>query len=410
MVKFLDLHKINERFRSEMDAAVKRVLDSGWYLLGKEVEAFEQEFAAYCGTKYCIGLANGLDALKLILKGYGFGPGDEIIVPANTFIASILAISDCGCKPVLVDPDWTTRLVDPDLIEKTITPRTKAIMVVHLYGRAMEMTKIWEIAKAHNLKVIEDSAQSHGACFVPSESSLTQTPKHPNTQTPIVTVLRCGNLGDAAGFSFYPGKNLGCLGDGGGVTTNDEELATRIRAIRNYGSDRKYHHIYKGMNSRLDEIQAAFLRVKLPHLDADNKRRAEIAARYCREITNPLIELPSNPNSLPISPLSPSHPISPSSLIPQPDPSFSRPLSHVFHVFAVTCKERDRLQRHLEDNGVQTNIHYPTPPHQQEAYTELANLAFPVSERMHREIMSIPISPVLTDDEVSKVIEVMNEF
>ena len=371
MIKFLDLHKVNERFRGEMDAAVKRVFDSGWYLLGKEVEAFESEFAAYCGTKYCVGVANGLDALKLILKGYGFGPGDEIIVPANTFIASILAISDCGCTPVLVEPDWTTRLINPDLIEKAITPRTKAIMVVHLYGRATDMTKICEIAQAHNLKVIEDSAQAHGAMF---------------------GGRRCGNLGDASGFSFYPGKNLGCLGDGGGVTTNDEELATRIRAIRNYGSDRKYHHIYKGMNSRLDEIQAAFLRVKLPYLDADNRRRAEIASRYCREIINPLIDLPIDPN----------HAIEQS--------GSGASLSHVFHVFAVTCPKRDQLAKYLEDHDVQTNIHYPTPPHQQEAYREMGGLRFPVSERMHAEILSLPISPVLTDEEVSKVINCLNDF
>ena len=369
MIKFLDLHKVNERFRGEMDAAVKRVLNSGWYLLGKEAEAFEREFADYCGVKQCIGVANGLDALNLIIKAYGFGLGDEIIVPANTYIASILAISENGCTPVLVEPDWTTRLIDVDQIAAAITPRTKAIMVVHLYGRAVKMTKVWELAKSHNLKIIEDSAQSHGAMF---------------------DGRRCGNLGDASGFSFYPGKNLGCLGDGGAVMTNDEELAAKIRAIRNYGSDRKYHHIYKGTNSRLDEIQAAFLRVKLPHLDADNRRRAEIAARYCREIINPLIELPHDPNS---------------QLATR-----NSQLSHVWHVFAITCPERDRLLRHLEDNGIQTNIHYPTPPHKQGAYVELANLSLPISERMHREILSLPMSPVLTDDEVSKVIEVVNEF
>ena len=369
MIKFLDLKKVNERFRSEMDAALRRVLDSGWYLLGKEVEVFEQAFASYCGVKHCIGVANGLDALNLIIKAYGFGPGDEIIVPANTYIASILAISENGCTPVLVEPDWTTRLIDVDKIAAAITPRTKAIMVVHLYGRAVEMTKVWELAKSHNLKVIEDSAQSHGAMF---------------------EGRRCGNLGDASGFSFYPGKNLGCLADGGAVTTNDDDLAAKIRAIRNYGSDRKYHHIYKGVNSRLSEMQAALLRAKLPHLDADNRRRAEIAARYCREFTNPLIELPHDPNSQ----LS----------------TLNSQLSHVWHVFAITCPERDRLQRYLEDNGIQTNIHYPTPPHKQGAYAELANLSLPISERIHREILSLPMSPVLTDDEVSKVIEVVNEF
>lgn len=251
MVKFLDLKSVNERFRGQMDAAVKRVLDAGWYLLGKEVENFEMDFAAYCGVKHCIGVANGLDALRLIIKAYGFEPGDEIVVPANTFIASILAISENGCTPVLVEPRWVTRLMDEDLIEQAITPRTKAIMVVHLYGRAMDMTKVWALADKYNLKVIEDSAQAHGAKFLGR---------------------RCGNLGDASGFSFYPGKNLGCLGDGGAVTTNDVELAVKIRALRNYGSDVKYHFPYQGMNSRLDEIQAAWLRVKLPYLDSDNAR------------------------------------------------------------------------------------------------------------------------------------------
>lgn len=367
MIKFLDLKKINERFRGEMDAATKRVLDSGWYLLGREVEQFEVDFAAYCGVKHCIGVANGLDALNLIIRAYGFGSGDEIIVPANTYIASILAISENGCTPVLVEPKWDTRLIDEDLIERAITPRTKAIMVVHLYGRAMEMTKVWELAEKYGLKIIEDSAQAHGANFAGR---------------------RCGNLGDASGFSFYPGKNLGCLGDGGAVTTNDDELAGRIRAIRNYGSDYKYHHIYKGINSRLDEIQAAWLGVKLPHLDEDNTIRARIAARYCAEIRNPLIELPDDPNST----------------------MEIGNLSHVWHVFAVTCKERDRLDKWLTENGVQTNIHYPTPPHKQGAYAELSNLSFPVSETMHREILSLPISPVLSNDEVSDVIRLVNQF
>jgi len=362
MIKFLDLKKVNERFRAEMDAAVKRVLDSGWYLLGKEVEAFEQEFAAYCGTKHCIGVANGLDALTLILKAYGFGPGDEIIVPANTFIATLLAVSANGCTPVLVEPDWNTRLIDVNRIEEAVTPRTKAIMVVHLYGRAVEMERVWEIAKRYNLKVIEDSAQAHGAKY---------------------QGLRCGNLGDASGFSFYPGKNLGCLGDGGAVTTNDEELVTKIRAIRNYGSDYKYHHIYKGMNSRLDEIQAALLRVKLPHLDEDNARRRAIAERYRHEIRNPRVELPQVP---------------------------SDPEGHVWHVFAVTCRERDDLLKYLEGKGIQTNIHYPTPPHRQGAYKELEKQSFPISERMHREIASLPMSPALSDEEVTQVVEAINEF
>lgn len=367
MIKFLDLKKINERFRGEMETAAKRILDSGWYLLGKEVERFEADFASYCGVKHCIGVANGLDALNLIIKAHGFGPGDEIIVPANTFIASILAISQNGCSPILVEPKWDTRLIDEDLIEQAITPRTKAIMVVHLYGRAMDMTKVWALAKKYGLRIIEDSAQAHGAMF---------------------DGRRCGSLGDASGFSFYPGKNLGCLGDGGAVTTNDDELAEKIRAIRNYGSDYKYHHIYKGTNSRLDEIQAAWLGVKLPHLDEDNAIRARIAARYCAEIKNPLIELPDNPNG---------------------DIEVGK-LSHVWHVFAVTCKERDRLDKWLTDNGIQTNIHYPTPPHKQGAYSELRNLSLSVTERMHREILSLPLSPVLSSEEVDNVIRAINEF
>lgn len=361
MIKFLDLKMINERFRGEMDAAVKRVLDNGWYLLGQEIEQFEKDFAAYCGVKHCVGVANGLDALKLIIKAYGFGSGDEIVVPANTYIASILAISDSGCTPVLVEPKWETRLIDEDLIEAAITPRTKAIMVVHLYGRAMDMTKVWEIAKKHGLKVIEDSAQAHGAMF---------------------NGRRTGNLGDASGFSFYPGKNLGCIGDGGAVTTNDAEIAAKVRALRNYGSDVKYHFPYRGTNSRLDEIQAAWLGVKLPHLDADNARRREIAARYCAEISNPLVELPVNPNDE----------------------------SMVWHVFAVTCSKRDELQKCLAENGIQTVIHYPIPPHKQPCYAEWNGRSYPVTERIHREILSLPISPVLTDGEVGEVIRVVNEF
>lgn len=372
MIKFLDLKKINERFRAEMDAAAKRVLDSGWYLLGKEIDRFEADFAAYCGVKHCVGCANGLDALKLIIKAYGFGSGDEIIVPANTYIASILAITDNGCTPVLVEPKWKTRLIDDDLIEQAITSRTKAIMVVHLYGCAMNMTKVWAIAKKYGLKVIEDSAQAHGAMF---------------------DGRRTGNLGDASGFSFYPGKNLGCLGDGGAVTTNDDDLAAKVRALRNYGSDVKYHFPYRGTNSRLDEIQVAWLGVKLPHLDADNARRSEIAARYCAEIKNPLIELPELP-STPSRPHSPTHPV----------------LPHVWHVFAVTCAYRDELQKYLTEHGIQTVIHYPIPPHKQPCYQEWNSLSYPITERIHREILSLPISPVLTDDEVGEVVRVLNEF
>lgn len=362
MVKFLDLKTVNERFRGDMDAAAKRVLDSGWYLLGKECEEFEREFAEWCGVRYCIGCANGLDALKLIIQGYGIGPGDEVIAPANTYIASLIAISANGATPVLVEPDPETCLIDDRLIEQAVTSRTKAIMVVHLYGRAMSMTRVWEIAKRHGLKVIEDSAQSHGAKF---------------------SGHRCGNLGDASGFSFYPGKNLGCLGDGGCITTNDNELAVKVRALRNYGSDVKYHFPYRGTNSRLDEIQAAFLRVKLPHLDADNERRREVAARYLAEIRNSAVRLPHPP---------------------------SDPEQTVWHVFPVFTEGRDDFQAHLAERGIQTVIHYPIPPHRQPAYTEWHSLSLPITEKIHDEILSLPISPVMTEDEVSEVVRAVNEW
>ena len=375
MIKFLDLKKINERFRGEMDAATKRVLDSGWYLLGKECEAFENEFASYCGVKHAIGCANGLDALKLVVKAMGIGPGDEVIAPANTYIASLIAISANGATPVLVEPDINTYLIDPAKIEEKITSRTKAIMVVHLYGRACEMGNIGAIAKRYGLEVIEDCAQAHGAFGGGG-------PETGDSR-------RVGGLGDAAGFSFYPGKNLGCLGDGGAVTTNDDELAKKVRALRNYGSDVKYHFPYRGTNSRLDEIQAAWLMVKLPHLDADNARRAEIAARYCREITNPLVTLPSTSQPLNLS---------------------TSQLSNVWHVFPVRVEGRDAFQADLTEKGIQTVIHYPIPPHRQPAYTEWHDLKLPITEKIHETIISLPISPVMTDDEVAEVIAAVNRF
>ena len=273
MIKFLDLHKINERFRPDFEEKIKKILDSGWYLQGEENERFSQDFASYCGVKHALGVANGLDALNLIIKGYGFGSEDEIIVPANTFIATILAISENGCRPVLVEPDINTYCINPELIEEKITPKTKAIIVVHLYGQATPMSKIWELADKYHLKVIEDAAQAHGAIY---------------------QGRRVGNLGDAAAFSFYPGKNLGALGDAGGVTTNDSELYNKIKALANYGSDRKYHHIYKGVNSRLDELQAGFLDIKLKYLDSDNCRRREIAKYYREKMKKPMfgISLP----------------------------------------------------------------------------------------------------------------------
>lgn len=361
MIKFLDLEKINNRYREEIDSRIKNILDKGWYLQGEENEIFTQNFANFCGTKFALGVANGLEALNLIIKAYGFGKGDEIIVPANTYIATILAISENGCTPILVEPDIKTYNINPDKIEEKITPKTKAIMVVHLYGQAVQMEKIWEIAKKYNLKIIEDSAQAHGAIY---QGKCT------------------GNLGDASGFSFYPGKNLGCMGDGGAVTTNDEELFNKIKAIANYGSDRKYHHIYKGVNSRLDEIQAAVLDVKLKHLDSDNNKRREISKYYRENIKNPKIILPETYDEK----------------------------SHVWHIFAVRTQNRDEFQKYLKNKEIQTIIHYPTPPHKQGAYKEWNDLSFPITEEIHNTILSLPISPVMTDSEVEKVVEVVNEW
>ncbi len=361
MIKFLDLEKVNNRFRREIDSRIKTVLDKGWYLQGEENEKFSKDFAAFCGTKYALGVANGLDALRLIIKAYGFGVGDEIIVPANTYIATILAITDNGCTPVLVEPDINTYNINPDLIEEKITSKTKAIMVVHLYGQAVQMQKIWDLAKKYNLKVFEDAAQGHGAMY---------------------QGRRTGNLSDAAAFSFYPGKNLGCMGDGGAVTTNDEEIYLKIKALGNYGSDRKYHNLYKGLNSRLDEIQAAVLDVKLPHLDADNEIRRKIAKFYLEHITNPKIILPKTYDEK----------------------------ATVWHVFAVRTQNRDEFQKYLSDNGIQTLIHYPTPPHKQPAYAEWNNLSFPITEEIHKTIISLPMSPVMTDEEIKKVVDVINAY
>ncbi|RAI14253.1 MAG: aminotransferase [Candidatus Melainabacteria bacterium] len=361
MIKFLDLKKINNRYREEIDSRIKNILDKGWYLQGEENENFTKNFANFCGTKFALGVANGLDALNLIIKAYGFGNGDEIIVPANTYIATILAISANGCIPILVEPDIKTYNINPDSIEEKITSKTKAIMVVHLYGQAVQMEKIWKIAKKYNLKIIEDSAQAHGAIYQEN---------------------RTGNLGDASGFSFYPGKNLGCIGDGGAVTTNDEELFNKIKAIANYGSDRKYHHIYKGVNSRLDEIQAAVLDVKLKHLDSDNNKRREISKYYRENIKNSKLILPETYDEK----------------------------SHVWHIFAVRTQNRDEFQKYLTEKGIQTIIHYPTPPHKQGAYKEWNNLSFPITEEIHNTILSLPISPVMTDSEIEKVVEVVNEY
>jgi len=359
MIKFLDLYKINEQYRDEIDLRIKEVLDSGWYIRGKQCELFEENFAKFCGTKYCIGCANGLDALNLIIKGYGFGVGDEIIVPANTYIATILAITMNGCTPILIEPSINTYNINPDLIEEKISSKTKAIMVVHLYGKTVQMDKIWELAKKYNLKIIEDSAQAHGAMYYSKKS---------------------GNLGDASGFSFYPGKNLGALGDGGCVTTNDTELAEKIRAIANYGSSEKYHNIYKGINSRLDEIQAAILDVKLKYLDKDNNRRREIANYYLENVKNPQIILPEHYNE------------------------------NVWHIFPIRTENRDRLQQYLKNNDIETMIHYPIPPHKQFAYKEWSNTSLPITEEIHRTILSLPISQVMTDNEVEKVVRYLNIY
>ena len=365
MIKFLDLHQINERYRAEIDNAIKEVLDSGYYLLGNALSNFETNFAKYIDVKHCVGTANGLDALNLIFKAYKalgvIEEHDEIIVPANTFIASILAISENNLTPILVEPDINTYNIDPDLIEEKITSKTKAIMVVHLYGQVVEMEKIWQLAKKYNLKIIEDAAQAHGVVYKGKKA---------------------GNLGDAAGFSFYPGKNLGCMGDGGAVTTNDEELATTIRALANYGSAIKYVNIYKGINSRLDDIQAAILNVRLKHLDDDNNRRTAVAKQYLTQIQNPKIVLPQVNDFK----------------------------AHNFYVFVVRTQNRDELQKYLTDLGIASLIHYPIPPHKQKAYQEWNHLELPITEKIHKEILSIPMSPVLTEDEVNTIINSLNSF
>lgn len=366
MIPFLDLKKINEPYETAFQEKLKSVLENGWYILGKEVETFEKAFADYCQSKYCIGVGNGFDALVLIFKGYielgKLKKGDEVIVPANTYIASILAILQADLVPVLVEPRLETYNINPDLILEKITPKTKAILVVHLYGQLAEMDKISEIANNNNLLIIEDAAQSHGI-----EKNL--KPKS-------------YNLKSASAYSFYPGKNLGCLGDGGAVTTNDEALAKVLFSLRNYGSEKKYHNEYIGVNSRLDELQAGFLNLKLPNLDSDNEKRRTIAKRYLSEIKNSKIVLPFW--------------------------DFSN--NHVFHLFVVRTENREKLQEYLAQNNIQTVIHYPIPPHQQKAFSEWKSLSFPITEKIHKEVLSLPISPVLTDSEADYVIEILNQY
>lgn len=365
MILFLDLKEINAQYRAELIEACTKVIDSGWYIQGNECKEFDKEFAQYCGTQHAIGVANGLDALILILRAYKelgiMSDGDEVIVPSNTYIASILAISQNNLVPVLVEPDINTYLIDPNKIEEKITSKTKAILPVHLYGQTCQMDKINEIAKKHNLKVIEDSAQSHGAYFENKRS---------------------GNLGDASGFSFYPGKNLGALGDGGAVTTNDEELANAIKALGNYGSHKKYENLYKGVNSRLDEMQAAMLRVKLRYLDEESNKRREIANYYLQNIKNDKLILPT---------------------VRADD-------NHVWHLFVIRTFKRDELQKYLLENGIQTLIHYPIPPHKQNAYKEWNSENYPISEQIHSEILSLPISGVQSIEDTKKIVEILNKW
>ena len=371
MIKFLDLQKINAPYQAEFHQKMQQVLDKGWFILGDEVKQFENNFVTYMHANYCVGVGNGLDALVLIFKGFMqlglMQKGDEVIVPANTYIASILAVLQAGLVPVLVEPKIETYNINPDLIEEKITFKTKAILPVHLYGQLCEMDKICEIAKKHNLLVVEDAAQSHGAKFNNQQSTI-------------------NNLKSASAYSFYPGKNLGALGDGGAITTNDEELAKVLFSLRNYGSEKKYHNEFVGVNSRLDELQAAFLNVKLPFLEADNQKRRAIANRYITEIKNDKILLPK--------------------LLWQE----TRPSNHVFHLFVIRTEKRDALQEYLKQHNIETMIHYPIPPHKQKAFESWNCLSFPITEKIHREVLSLPMSSVLTEEEVSKIIHFINQY
>ena len=386
MIKFLDLQKINFQYQQELKAAAKEVIDSGWYLLGEKVKLFESNLAEYTGTKHAVGVANGLDALRLILRAYMelgiMKEGDEVIVPANTYIASILAITDNRLKPILVEPDINTYNLDISLIEQQITPRTKAIMVVHLYGRVCWSDELETLAQKHNLKIIEDNAQAFGAEWKGKKT---------------------GALGDASGLSFYPGKNLGALGDAGAVTTNDAQLVELIRALGNYGSKKKYINEYQGLNSRLDEIQAAFLNVKLKYIDAENQRRREIAKYYTENIKNPNIILPTlnfEPQGQNTEPKK----------IDSKLLTLNSKLTHVWHLFVIRCQERDKLQQYLTGQGIQTLIHYPIPPHKQNAYNAWNSKEFPLTEKIHNQALSLPISPVMEEKEIEKVVEVINTF
>ena len=366
MIPFLDLKGVNHQYADELKKAAATIIDSGWYLQGSANAAFEGHYAEYIGTRYCVGVANGLDALTLIYRAYIemgiMHPGDEVIVPANTYIASILAITENGLKPVLIEPNEETLEIDDSLIEAAITPRTRSIMLVHLYGRCAYTEHIGELCHQYNLKLVEDNAQAHGCLY--------------NIGT------RTGSLGDAAGHSFYPGKNLGALGDGGAVTTNDKDIADCVRALANYGSQKKYVFRYQGRNSRLDELQTAFLDVKLRHLDDDNCHRQQIACYYYENIKNPLITLPRHLNDT----------------------------QNVYHIFPVLCPKRDQLQQYLTEQGIQTLIHYPIPPHKQICYKEWNTYSLPITEKIHEQELSLPISPILTKDEARQIVEALNTF
>jgi dTDP-4-amino-4,6-dideoxygalactose transaminase len=363
-VPFLDLSRSYLELKEELDSAYSRVMDSSMFILGNEVDVFEEEYAKYCGVKHCIGVGNGLEALHLILRGYGIGQGDEVIVPSNTYIATWLAVSYAGAIPIPVEPDLSTNNIDPDLIELAITKRTKAIMPVHLYGMPADMSAISTIAQKHNLKIIEDAAQAHGASYLDQ---------------------KCGSIGDAAGFSFYPGKNLGALGDAGAVLTNDDRLAEFVNELHNYGSRKKYYHNYKGYNSRLDEIQAAFLRAKLPKLDLWNSRRKKISSLYYSELRSvPEIRLMR--------------------ILPDMDP--------VWHIFPIYCDMRDDLQSYLTEHGIQTLIHYPIPPHLSKAYSEAGYKLgdFPITEELARTELSLPMGPHIGNDDAQYVVDIIKQY
>ncbi|WP_300977485.1 DegT/DnrJ/EryC1/StrS aminotransferase family protein [Flavobacterium sp.] len=374
MIRFLDLIKINERYETAFQDTLKSVLERGWYILGKEVETFENNFATYCKTQHCVGVGNGLDALILIFKGYiqlgKLQKGDEVIVPANTYIASVLAILAADLVPVLVEPKLETYNINPDLIPEKITPKTKAILAVHLYGQLAEMERIHTIAEQNNLLVIEDAAQAHGIPPTP-EGGVNKYQEVPPSR-----------VRGAVAYSFYPSKNLGALGDGGAVVTNDAQLAKVIQSLRNYGSETKYQTEFIGINSRLDEIQAAFLNLKLSNLDADNEKRRSIAKRYLTEIKSDKIILPFW--------------------------DFSK--NHVFHLFVIRTSRRAELQVYLQQHGIETAIHYPIPPHKQKALTQMNALSFPITEKIHEEVLSIPLHPALEDEEVSAIINALNQY